>query len=242
MGLNYQSTGVLSDKDYEPKANYTASETDPLKVLVNTRRMTTRPWIKILAATLVVLIVVLPILFETNAHLINQCPLSPKARDQIRGEWQKEVFVQENLRHEWRREEEEQRHKREEWKWEEEEQRHKREDWKWEEEERKYKREEWKREAEEHDREKRERQRMGMFWDQVEAQRCTTYGTREYTAYLANLPIDYPHRIEACRETMLEIHGKSYFPKRCEDQVRLICYCLTPDTSNPRLFRRAQMS
>ncbi|KAI6135287.1 hypothetical protein EDD17DRAFT_1761332 [Pisolithus thermaeus] len=151
--------------------------------------MTTRSWIKILAATLVALIVVLPILFETNAHLINQCPLSPKARDQIRGEWQKEVFVQENLRHEWQREEEE----------------------------RKYKREEWKREAEEHDREKRERQRMGMFWDQVEAQRCTTYGTREYTAYLANLPIDYPHWIEACKETMLEVHGKSYFPKRCED-------------------------
>ncbi|KAI6019533.1 hypothetical protein PISMIDRAFT_689809 [Pisolithus microcarpus 441] len=68
------------------------------------------------------------------------------------------------------------------------------------------------------DQEKRERQKMDMFWDQVEAHHCTTYGTRGYTAYLANLPIDYPNRIEACKETKLEIRGGSYFPKHCEDQ------------------------
>ncbi|KIK15093.1 hypothetical protein PISMIDRAFT_687505 [Pisolithus microcarpus 441] len=72
--------------------------------------------------------------------------------------------------------------------------------------------------TEEHDREKHERQKMSMFWNQVEAHQCTTSGTREYTAYLANLPIDYRRRVEACKETQLVIHGQSHFPKSCEDQ------------------------
>ncbi|KAI6160302.1 hypothetical protein EDD17DRAFT_830493 [Pisolithus thermaeus] len=211
MGLNYQSTG----REFESEANYmyatclyviekvyfdlsalsTCSpvETDTLKRLVITRRLTIRSWILVAA-----FILGLPILFETSAHLRNQCPLSPEARDRMRGEWQKEVLVQENLRHEWQREEEERRHKREEWQREVEEREHL--------------------ERERRDQEKRERQKMDMFWDQVKVHHCTTYGTREYTAYLANLPIDYPQRVEACKETQLEIHGKSYFPKHCEDQ------------------------
>ncbi|KAI6113555.1 hypothetical protein EDD16DRAFT_1126052 [Pisolithus croceorrhizus] len=72
--------------------------------------------------------------------------------------------------------------------------------------------------SETRDQMRRERQKMDMFWNQVEANHCSTYGTREYTAYLANLPTDYPDRIEACKETMLEIRGRSYFPDRCEDK------------------------
>ncbi|KAL4077956.1 hypothetical protein J3A83DRAFT_4186212 [Scleroderma citrinum] len=85
---------------------------------------------------------------------------------------------------------------------------------------------EWKREWDEHDRrererrqrDKQERQKMDMFWGQVEAHHCTTYATREYTALLKNLPTDYRYRVEACRETPLEIHGVSYLPKDCEDK------------------------
>ena len=60
---------------------------------------------------------------------------------------------------------------------------------------------------------------MNMFWGQVEAHHCTTYATREYTALLKNLPVDYPYRVEACKETSLEIHGASYLPKDCEDKA-----------------------
>ena len=104
---------------------------------------------------------------------------------------------------------------------------------KWEREADAYKREidkqrlEWKREWDQHERlerdrrqrEKQERQKMNMFWGQVEAHHCTTYATREYTALLKNLPVDYPYRVEACKETPLEIHGASYFPKDCEDKA-----------------------
>ncbi|KAI6019536.1 hypothetical protein BKA83DRAFT_4529825 [Pisolithus microcarpus] len=224
MDLNCQSTGERVGRDYKPDANHTPLETDTLNGSRSTRRVAILLWILALPWILALVVIAGVSVFEINADWVNQCPLSYAARDRIRGEWQKEVFVQENLRHEWQREEEEQRHKqeqkhkREEWKWEEEEQKHKREEWKREEEERKHKREEWKREVEEHDREKHERQKMGMFWNQVEAHQCTTSGTREYTAYLANLPIDYPRRVEACKETQLVIHGQSHFPKSCKDQ------------------------
>ncbi|KAG6336734.1 hypothetical protein ID866_2339 [Astraeus odoratus] len=87
-------------------------------------------------------------------------------------------------------------------------------------------RREWRREVEEHDRrekerrehEKQERQKMNMWWGQVEAHHCTTYATREYTAILKNLPADYPFRVEACKETPLEVHGVSYLPMTCEDK------------------------
>lgn len=238
--------------------------------------MTTQSWVII-----AVLLFGLPFLFETTAHVANQCPLSYGSRAQIREEWQKEVSAQERLHHEWHREKvdqenlrlewslEERHHEeqtkqrrqreeeyeedmRQEWKkeienhlkhqaeerrrWEIEEENHwqgmeqLRLEWQREEEEQRHKmdrqREEWHREMEEHDRlererrdqEKHERQKMGMFWDQVEAHHCTTYATREYSAVLANLPVDYPHRVEACKEIPLEVHGMSYLPKHCEDQ------------------------
>ncbi|KAI5984625.1 hypothetical protein EDD15DRAFT_2307670 [Pisolithus albus] len=100
---------------------------------------------------------------------------------------------------EWQKEAQVQESLRREWQREEEEHWHKREQWKWEVEEHE------RLERERREQEKRERQKMDMFWE------------RGYTAYLANLPIDYPNRIEACKETQLEIHGGSYFPKHRED-------------------------
>ncbi|KAI6030183.1 hypothetical protein EDC04DRAFT_102029 [Pisolithus marmoratus] len=193
MGPNYQSTREWPSRDCVTEATSAPSEMDALNGSGSTRRMPTRFWV-----LMVVLIVGLPFLFEASSHVVNQCPLSYEGRHRMREEWQKEIFTQEQLRYEWQREKIDQDNLRMEWKW----------------------------EAEEHDRlekercdqEKHERQKMSMFWDQVEAHHCTTYVTREYTAFLVNLPVDYPHRIDACKETSLEIHDKSYFPTHCEDQ------------------------
>ncbi|KAI6025136.1 hypothetical protein PISMIDRAFT_672937 [Pisolithus microcarpus 441] len=295
MGPNYQST---SGRYSAPEASYDSSnpdptlidstgrscgsksnnvpcETDTLVGSVRARRAPTRS-----LTLVVVLIIIGSLLFETSSHLGSQCPLSYKARDRMRGDWQKEAVAQERLRHEWQREKvdqdnlrmewslEEKHHEehtkqrrqreeeyeenmRQEWKreiedhmkhqaeerlrWEVEEENHlqEMEQWrtKWQQEEENHhrameqQRAEWRWEVEEHDRlererrdqEKLERQKMDMFWDQVEAHHCTTYATREYTAYLANLPVDYPHRMEACKETPLEIHGRKHLPKYCED-------------------------
>ncbi|KAF9222800.1 hypothetical protein BS17DRAFT_782594 [Gyrodon lividus] len=84
----------------------------------------------------------------------------------------------------------------------------------------------WQREIDEHDRlaedrrkrEEEERQKLNMFWGHVEAHQCTTYGTKEYTALLMNLPATWEHRVEACKATPLEVHGISYLPKSCEDK------------------------
>ena len=103
----------------------------------------------------------------------------------------------------------------------------------WQREEDAYKREmekqrlEWKRERDQHgrlererrQREKQERQKMNMFWGEVETHHCSTYATREYTALLKNVPVDYPYRVEACKETSLEIRGVTYLPHECEDKV-----------------------
>ena len=81
-------------------------------------------------------------------------------------------------------------------------------------------RENWEREVEERERhEEEERQKLHMFWGHVEAHKCITYATREYTAQLVNLPTTWKHRLDACEATPLEVHGNSYFPKTCEDKV-----------------------
>jgi len=69
-------------------------------------------------------------------------------------------------------------------------------------------------------REEEERKRLALFWGRVEAHQCKTYGTREYTAVLMNLPMDWGQRVEACKATPLEVHGITRLPKSCEDRVR----------------------
>ncbi|OAX31489.1 hypothetical protein K503DRAFT_80664 [Rhizopogon vinicolor AM-OR11-026] len=83
----------------------------------------------------------------------------------------------------------------------------------------------WAREVEQHNRdieerqrrEEEERQRLNMFWTDPESHTCTSYGTREYTARLLNVPANYNRRIEACMATPIQVHGVEYKPKRCED-------------------------
>ncbi|KAG1729262.1 hypothetical protein EDB19DRAFT_125391 [Suillus lakei] len=86
-------------------------------------------------------------------------------------------------------------------------------------------REQWSREVQEHEREVEERRkyeeeerlRLNMFWSDLESHTCTTYGTREYTARLVNVPSYYNRRVEACMATPVQIHGVEYTPKWCED-------------------------
>ena len=91
---------------------------------------------------------------------------------------------------------------------------------------------EWERERVQHElelkerarREEEERKRMDLFWGRVEAHQCKTYGTREYTAVLMNLPpVDWVWRVQACKATPLEIHGIARLPTSCEDRVRRVC-------------------
>ncbi|OAX35927.1 hypothetical protein K503DRAFT_338464 [Rhizopogon vinicolor AM-OR11-026] len=83
----------------------------------------------------------------------------------------------------------------------------------------------WEREEDEHNRavEKRERReeqerlRLNILWSEPESHTCTSYGTREYTARLVNVPADYDRRVEACMAMPINIHGVEYKAKRCED-------------------------
>jgi hypothetical protein len=107
--------------------------------------------------------------------------------------------------------------------WEREAERHNREEkarrarWTWEAAQRSA---QWEREEEEHNRAvERKRLRLNMFWTDPEPHTCTTYGTREYTARLVNVPADYDYRVEACMATPIQVHGVEYKAKWCEDHV-----------------------
>ncbi|KAG1748336.1 uncharacterized protein EDB91DRAFT_1245044 [Suillus paluster] len=65
--------------------------------------------------------------------------------------------------------------------------------------------------------EEEERLKLNMFWTNPEPHACTTYGTREYTARLVNVPSYYNRSVEACMATAIQIHGANYTPKWCED-------------------------
>ncbi|KAF8836365.1 hypothetical protein BDN67DRAFT_974311 [Paxillus ammoniavirescens] len=83
------------------------------------------------------------------------------------------------------------------------------------------------------DHEEVKRQRLNMVWVNVEAHSCTSYATRKYTARLANVPSDYNHRVEACKATPLDVHGQSYLPHTCEDNVNGTIGTWNVDQSQP---------
>ena len=99
--------------------------------------------------------------------------------------------------------------------------------WAWEDEQHAALLREWEHERIQHEqelkerarREEEERNQLGLFWDRVVPHQCKTYGTREYTAVLKNLPMDWERRVEACKATPLEIHGIARMPTSCEDRV-----------------------
>ncbi|KAH7885646.1 hypothetical protein F5I97DRAFT_1887678 [Phlebopus sp. FC_14] len=159
-----------------------------------------------------------------------------KEHEERRKAWQEEIedilTQQERMRQKWR-EEQQQQHRLE---WEKEVARHRHaveQRQRLEEEQRETQRRRWQRETEDHDRleeerrkrEDEERQKLNMFWSQAEAHQCTTYGTREYTARLMNLPVEWEHRVEACKATPIVIHGVSYLPTACEDRVSSSSHC-----------------
>ena len=134
-------------------------------------------------------------------------PADPQVRERAREKWSKEFF--EHEKHVAKREVVKAR-------------------WAWEDERHAALLREWEQERIQHERELRERaqreeeerKRLALFWGRVEAHQCKTYGTREYTAVLMNLPRNWRQRVEACKATPLEVHGVTHLPKTCEDRVR----------------------
>ena len=126
-------------------------------------------------------------------------PVDPQVRERIRGEWAKEELEHEIVRARWVREDQQHAALLHEW-----------------EHERVQHEQELKERAR---REEEERKQLNLFWGRVEAHQCKTYGTREYTAVLMNLPGDLKWRVQACKATPLEVHGISQYPKSCEDLV-----------------------
>ena len=63
-----------------------------------------------------------------------------------------------------------------------------------------------------------------LFWADPVSHTCTSYGTREYSALLVNVPEGYKLRVEACMATPIKIHGVEYKPKWCEDHVGVPLY------------------
>ncbi|KAH7921621.1 hypothetical protein BV22DRAFT_1038435 [Leucogyrophana mollusca] len=157
---------------------------------------------------LMIALVTIVLSFESSYLPVTRCndPLDPAVRERQRIEWEAdqrrhnhEVENRRALNEQWEREDLAREHTREQWQHEVAE--HER------------------LEKERRQREVEERQRLGMFWSDLRGfQGCKSYATREYTAQLWNVPNNYPHRIEACMNTPIVIHGVTYDkPTRCVD-------------------------
>jgi len=132
-------------------------------------------------------------------------PADPQVRERSREEWSKEFL--EHEKHVAEREVVKAR-------------------WAWEDERHAVRLREWEQERIQHElklkerarREEEERKRLDLFWGRVETHQCKTYGTREYTAVLMNLPMGWDQRVKACKATPLEVHGVTHMPTSCEDR------------------------
>ena len=130
-------------------------------------------------------------------------PADPQVRERIREEWNKEYLEHDKQRGVIKAQ------------------------WAWEDEQHTTQLREWEQERVQHEREleeraqreDEERTRLNLFWGHVETHQCKTYGTREYSAVLMNLPRNWERLLEACKATPLEIHGITQMPKICEDKV-----------------------
>ena len=89
-------------------------------------------------------------------------------------------------------------------------------------------RREWTRERQEEriERENRERQtreeeakkRASISWEGLEAGYCLRYGVKEYTSHLSRVPLGLDG-IQECQKKPISIHGRDWFPSRCEESV-----------------------
>jgi hypothetical protein len=170
--------------------------------------------------------VTLLVLYISDVPLV-RCydPLAPEERARVRKEWDLELREHEQLklriREEWDIELQEHervrngmKEERDSWEREREqaEDQRKRERDSWEQ-ERKRAEDERKREAEDH-------RKSGMSWaDLTPEGQCLSYGTREYTARLVNIPAGYDG-MKACMDIPIAIHGVTITqPRRCDDRV-----------------------
>ncbi|KAF8811608.1 hypothetical protein BYT27DRAFT_7208251 [Phlegmacium glaucopus] len=82
-------------------------------------------------------------------------------------------------------------------------------------------RENWRKErADHHNREHQEEEekRAMIVWQDLKpSYRCLRYGTREYSATLAQVPIGLDH-LKECWNKSIDIHGRQVFPSRCDTQ------------------------
>lgn len=88
-------------------------------------------------------------------------------------------------------------------------------------------REQWRKQRADHEnreRQEEEEKRGLIIWQDLTASsRCLRYGTREYSATLANIPFGLDP-LKECWKKSIDIHGRQVFPSRCDTQVRLNFY------------------
>ena len=88
-------------------------------------------------------------------------------------------------------------------------------------------RERWRREREDHEsRERREEEekRGLLVWKDLKAStQCLRYGTREYSATLANVARGLDP-VKECWNKSVDIHGRQVFPSRCQTEVRFFIH------------------
>ena len=132
--------------------------------------------------------------------------------ESVRSNWTVELREHDDERKRWDLERKERERERREWNGERK---------RWEQERQEREAEEKKRqvEKEEKHREEEERKRVNLYWEDLKATpKCIRYGTREYTAKLANLSQGYDP-LKGCLETKGDIHGVKMLPDRCENKV-----------------------
>ena len=83
-------------------------------------------------------------------------------------------------------------------------------------------REQWRRERTDHEnreRQEEEEKRALIVWQDLRAStKCLRYGTREYSATLAHVPLGMDP-LKECWKKSIDIHGRRIFPSRCDTEV-----------------------
>ena len=80
-------------------------------------------------------------------------------------------------------------------------------------------RREWEAEEREHRLREEEEKRALIVWDNLTpSNKCLRYGTREYSATLAHVPLGLD-ALKECWKKSIDIHGQQILPSRCDTQV-----------------------
>ena len=85
-------------------------------------------------------------------------------------------------------------------------------------------REQWRKERADHENRRQreeEEKRALIVWDNLTpSNKCLRYGTREYSATLAHIPLGLDP-LKECWKKSIDIHGRQILPSRCDTQVCL---------------------